>query len=198
MLYISVGTGFSFCNAGEYVTSNQQMAQDFMVFLQIFFTSEECHPQYYKNPLYITGESYAGRYIPFIAKWIQSNDTKGLNLKGLAIGNGIYDPYIQFNSSVQYAYHLGILDQQGKDQVIQNMSAAWDMINSDGPTNTSVQILLNAANNIYGNVSYISYGGNIYQYNVYNRNPRSFDDLTAQLASYLRQQGELFLYFNCI
>ena len=54
------------------------------------------------NPLFITGESYAGVYAPYLAwqihewnlvqimnKW---NDT--YNLKGFVIGNGVTDMYL--------------------------------------------------------------------------------------------------------
>merc|ERR1719356_2067041 len=67
----------------------------------------DCHPELKTNDLYITGESYAGRYIPFIAKYLLLHK---MRIAGLAIGNGIYDPFIQFPSSPYYAYVNGILN----------------------------------------------------------------------------------------
>jgi len=44
---------------------------------------------------YITGESYAGHYIPSIAFYLVNNATDlGVNFKGVAIGNGWVDPIL--------------------------------------------------------------------------------------------------------
>eukprot|EP01059_Diplonema_ambulator_P026376 TRINITY_DN43659_c0_g1_i1.p1 TRINITY_DN43659_c0_g1~~TRINITY_DN43659_c0_g1_i1.p1 ORF type:complete len:512 (+),score=130.49 TRINITY_DN43659_c0_g1_i1:35-1537(+) len=44
-------------------------------------------PEWLKNPLFITGESYAGVYIPGLINALL-DDMQGLNLKGYAIGDG--------------------------------------------------------------------------------------------------------------
>ena len=67
-------------------------------------------------------EQNINRYIPFIAKHVL--ETKNINnipLAGLAIGNGIYDPYIQFRSGPEYAFNLGILDKQEYELISQNV-----------------------------------------------------------------------------
>lgn len=54
-------------------------------------------PNLKKNDFYIAGESYAGVYIPFLAKKIidmnelPSSETK-IKLKGIMIGNGCTNP----------------------------------------------------------------------------------------------------------
>jgi len=52
------------------------------------------NPQYEGRDFFITGESYAGHYVPAIAYYLEmeATDVK-LNLKGIAIGNGLTDPY---------------------------------------------------------------------------------------------------------
>ena len=48
-------------------------------------------PEYKSNDLYLTGESYAGQYIPNIAYYITSNmEAQFSNLKGIAVGNGCW------------------------------------------------------------------------------------------------------------
>lgn len=42
----------------------------------------------------MTGESYAGHYIPAIGEYIIKNPDEDINLVGLAIGNGWVDPYM--------------------------------------------------------------------------------------------------------
>lgn len=44
----------------------------------------------------MTGESYAGHYIPAISAYIKKQNNPDLNLTGFAIGNGWTDPYLQY------------------------------------------------------------------------------------------------------
>ena len=67
VLYIDnpVGTGFSFTDSMRKMRHNQDdIAKDFEKFLRGFY---EKYPEYQKNELFITGESFAGHYIPAIA-----------------------------------------------------------------------------------------------------------------------------------
>lgn len=40
--------------------------------------------------MYLTGESYAGQYVPNIANWILTKMDGKLNLRGLALGNACW------------------------------------------------------------------------------------------------------------
>lgn len=57
--------------------------------LMAFF---EAFPEFAKNPLFLTGESYFGQYGPNIAHFILNNEpfASKLNLKGLALGNACW------------------------------------------------------------------------------------------------------------
>ena len=72
-----VGTGFSI---GEITaTTEEEIAQDFIKFFKNFETTFGI-----KNfKIYITGESYAGRYVPYIsAAMLDQNDTTYYDLSG--------------------------------------------------------------------------------------------------------------------
>jgi cathepsin A (carboxypeptidase C) len=58
----------------------------------------EKYPQLQGKDFYITGESYAGHYIPAIAHNFMFKNKGGLkiNFKGMAIGNGLVDSYNQY------------------------------------------------------------------------------------------------------
>ena len=72
-----VGTGFSI---GEITaTTEEEIAQDFIKFFKNFETTFGI-----KNfKIYVTGESYAGRYVPYIsAAMLDQNDTTYYDLSG--------------------------------------------------------------------------------------------------------------------
>jgi vitellogenic carboxypeptidase-like protein len=59
-----VGTGYSFTlNNQGYARSEDELARDLYSALTQFF---EIYTDYASNPFYVTGESYAGKYIPSI------------------------------------------------------------------------------------------------------------------------------------
>lgn len=82
MLWVEqpVGTGFSI---GEVTATNEEdIAEDFVNFLLNFETIFGI--QHFK--IYVTGESYAGRYVPYIsAAIIDKNDKTHFDLGGACI-----------------------------------------------------------------------------------------------------------------
>lgn len=94
VLYVDqpVGTGFSKAGKGGLDTNEEEIGTDFFNFLLQFYAK---FPQFAGREFYISGESYAGQYLPAIAaKIIQMKNPK-INLKGVAIGNG----WVSYNNS---------------------------------------------------------------------------------------------------
>ncbi|OQR89463.1 serine protease family S10, partial [Thraustotheca clavata] len=58
---------------------------------------------------YITGESYAGIYIPFLTEKLVKAPLSGVELKGFAIGNPFTDEAIDSNSQMDYDYNHGLI-----------------------------------------------------------------------------------------
>jgi len=58
----------------------------------------EKFPQLQGKDFYITGESYAGHYIPAISHnfLFKNKENLKFNFKGMAIGNGLVNPYLQY------------------------------------------------------------------------------------------------------
>ncbi|GFY54692.1 probable serine carboxypeptidase CPVL [Trichonephila inaurata madagascariensis] len=104
-----VGTGFSFTDHPKgYVTNQEEMADDMYEFLQQFFT---VFYEYRNNEFYITGESYAGKYIPSLGYKIHSvGPSSKINLTGMAIGNGMCDPETMMDYGT-YLYNIGLVDE---------------------------------------------------------------------------------------
>ncbi|CAN1747554.1 Serine carboxypeptidase-like 49 [Linum perenne] len=79
------------------------------------------HPELAKNDFYITGESYAGHYIPAFASRVhrgnKNNEGIHINFKGFAIGNGLTDPGVQYKAYPDYALDNGIIKKAQHDKI---------------------------------------------------------------------------------
>ncbi|CAN7009967.1 hypothetical protein Bca4012_029647 [Brassica carinata] len=112
MLYLEtpVGVGFSYATeSSSYEGVNDKItAKDNLVFLQKWFKR---FPQYLNRSLFITGESYAGHYVPQLAQlMIQYNKKHHLfNLKGIALGNPVLEFSTDFNSRAEYFWSHGLI-----------------------------------------------------------------------------------------
>ncbi|XP_007038110.2 PREDICTED: serine carboxypeptidase-like 45 [Theobroma cacao] len=112
MLYLEtpIGVGFSYStNSSSYVAvDDETTARDNLVFLQRWYHK---FPNYRQRDLFITGESYAGHYIPQLAKlMVELNKKQNLfNLKGIALGNPVLEFAIDFNSRAEYFWSHGLI-----------------------------------------------------------------------------------------
>ncbi|RVW52619.1 Serine carboxypeptidase-like 45 [Vitis vinifera] len=111
MLYLEtpVGVGFSYSSDTPYVTVDDKItARDNLAFLQRWFLK---FPQYKHRDLFITGESYAGHYVPQLAElMIQFNKKEKLfNLKGIALGNPVLEFATDLNSRAEYFWSHGLI-----------------------------------------------------------------------------------------
>jgi carboxypeptidase C (cathepsin A) len=115
MIFIDqpVGTGFSWTDAPEdEVTSEKQVADDVLDFLLEFLDAK---PHLAASPFFVTGESYAGHYIPAVAARIaehnasEARTTAPIALRGLAIGNGLTEPAIQYGAYADFARDAGLI-----------------------------------------------------------------------------------------
>jgi carboxypeptidase C (cathepsin A) len=84
------GVGFSYCDtAAGCAHDDNSTAQDNLAAVLSFF---KAYPELQANKFWITGESYAGIYIPMLAYAIYQYNAGGgtpqVNLKGIAVGNG--------------------------------------------------------------------------------------------------------------
>ncbi|PWV07618.1 putative serine carboxypeptidase (CBP1) [Trypanosoma cruzi] len=74
-------------------------------FLQAFFRA---HQKLRKNKLFVVGESYGGHYAPATAHHINKANREHvglpIRLAGLAVGNGLTDPYTQYAAYPSFAW----------------------------------------------------------------------------------------------
>ncbi|KAI1777790.1 Alpha/Beta hydrolase protein [Hypoxylon cercidicola] len=86
-----VNVGYSY--SSNPVSNTIAASKDIYALLTLFFHN---FPEYAEQPFHITGESYAGHYIPVFASEILSHKNRNINLQSIAIGNGLTDPYTQY------------------------------------------------------------------------------------------------------
>ncbi|GAA6019418.1 hypothetical protein JCM10207_001379 [Rhodosporidiobolus poonsookiae] len=104
-----VQVGYSY--GSKTVSNSQDTAEDIYAFFQLFY---EKFPKFKDVPLHISGESYAGTYLPNIASVIHNHNKNKptpsslhLPLTSVLIGNGLTDAYTQFASVPDWSCKKG-------------------------------------------------------------------------------------------
>ncbi|CAK9237565.1 unnamed protein product [Sphagnum troendelagicum] len=108
-----VGTGFSYSSDLRDIRHDEEgVSEDMYDFFQAFF---EAHPEFAKNNFFVTGESYAGHYVPAVTgrlhRSLKKKEGVPINLKGFAIGNGMTQPDIQYEAYADYALDMGLISE---------------------------------------------------------------------------------------
>ena len=108
------GVGFSYSlNKTDYVTGDDRTSEDMFVFLEKFFFA---HPQYAVLPLFISGESYAGHYVPQLAQRIlHSAGQMRTNFRGFLVGNAWTHPKLDNTGRVEFWYSHGLISKKTRD-----------------------------------------------------------------------------------
>ncbi|KAH9893408.1 alpha/beta-hydrolase [Cubamyces lactineus] len=88
-----VGTGWSTTDSEGYVHDEDEMGRDFMGFLENLV---KVFPSLKTRPLYLTGESYSGTYIPYIMKTYFGMADPPVNIVKFAIGDGTVGSEVVF------------------------------------------------------------------------------------------------------
>ncbi|XP_038697062.1 serine carboxypeptidase II-2 isoform X2 [Tripterygium wilfordii] len=110
-----VGVGFSYSNTSSDLLNNgdRRTAADSLIFLLRWL---ERFPQYKGRDFYITGESYAGHYVPqlsqAIVRYNLAAKEKTINLKGYMVGNALFDDYHDHLGVFQFMWAAGMISDQ--------------------------------------------------------------------------------------
>ncbi|RLU81321.1 hypothetical protein CTZ27_32785 [Streptomyces griseocarneus] len=171
-----IGTGYSYSDAGELVKSEKTLSLMFWKGLQKFFGM---HPEYAQCPLYVCGESYAGKYVPAIALEIDKQNRRNagghhIDLRGISVGNGWIKPELSLRVLIDYAYTTGFLGIGQKKSLRDAYEVYQDALES-GEMKKATKL----GNDLVATV--LAYGGNFDLYDV-----RRWDDLPmGALRAYL-------------
>ena len=119
MLYIEqpAGVGYSWCDSECKFDDNNVGAANLETLLKWL----DLYPEYKENELYLSGESYAGIYVPYLANaihhWNQAHisdpSATRPNLKGFMVGNGVTNWNFDTNpAAIDTLYWHSILDTE--------------------------------------------------------------------------------------
>jgi len=106
------GVGFSYCDTPDGCDHNDtSTAADNFASLQVFFKS---FPEYSSNDFWISGESYAGIYIPTLAyDIVNAGAASGINLKGILVGNGCLGSKVGICGDSPFGDYLALAQYHG-------------------------------------------------------------------------------------
>ncbi|KAL3515254.1 hypothetical protein ACH5RR_022156 [Cinchona calisaya] len=149
------GVGFSYSNtSSDYITGDTKTAADSYTFLVNWL---ERFPEYKTRDFLITGESYAGHYIPQLAQLILQNNKitnqTVINLKGIAIGNAYVDVETQNSGTYDYYWTHALISDEIHQGIVSNCNFSSGASDSD-----NCQKYTNQADAVLGNID---------DYNIY-------------------------------
>ncbi|KAJ0246206.1 hypothetical protein HA466_0177650 [Hirschfeldia incana] len=114
------GVGWSYSNtSSDYNTGDETTAKDMLVFLLRWFSK---FPELKGHDFFLTGESYAGHYIPQLADAIHSYNRKSsgfkINVKGIAIGNPLLKLETDTSAAYEFLWSHGIISDEHRHAII--------------------------------------------------------------------------------
>ncbi|KAK7080658.1 hypothetical protein SK128_012961 [Halocaridina rubra] len=157
--------GFSYDDNNNCTTNDDETALSNYNALKDFFTNK--FPEYLPNEFYITGESYAGIYVPTLAvNVLEGLAELNINLQGFAVGNGVTDYDMMDNALIFFGYYHGLYGSDLWDRLVtnccQNGDASENSCFFTNSTNGACQLNVLEA-------FAIIYGGELNVYSLYGR-----------------------------
>ncbi|KAI3988031.1 hypothetical protein MKX01_011820 [Papaver californicum] len=115
-----VGVGFSYTNTSSDLTqlNDEFVAEDAYIFVVNWLKR---FPQYKSHNFFLSGESYAGHYVPQLAELIYTRNLDSqnyplVNLKGFIVGNPETDDFYDSRGLLEYAWSHAVVSNQVYDQ----------------------------------------------------------------------------------
>ncbi|CAN0912230.1 Serine carboxypeptidase 24 [Linum grandiflorum] len=123
------GVGFSYTNTTSNLkdSGDARTSQDALIFLLKWMSR---FPQYKFRDFYIAGESYAGHYVPQLAKRIHDYNKQHsnpiINLKGIMLGNAVTDNYYDGIGTVMYWWSHSMISDRSYRSILDHCDFGED------------------------------------------------------------------------
>ena len=96
-----LGVGLSTVTDGHVVKDFSEVGDQFLTFYEGFLRQ---NPEYKGRPIFVTGESYGGHWIPYTALALYEAQNPDINLAGISIGNGYLDALSDYATLADFSY----------------------------------------------------------------------------------------------
>lgn len=143
------GVGFSYTNTTTnlYNTGDTRTAEDAYVFLVKWF---QRFPNYQGREFYIAGESYAGHYVPQLAKLVYERNRRVskpyINFRGFLVGNAVTDNKYDNLGTVDFWWSHAIISDSLHSQIRRHCDF------SVAETSTTCSSLMNSVSQQTGHI----------------------------------------------
>ncbi|KAI1697359.1 serine carboxypeptidase domain-containing protein [Ditylenchus destructor] len=171
------GTGFSYQNMTENPSqewSDDLTPKDTLVALKQLY---EAYDFLAGRDLYISGESYGGVYVPTLVSHIikelekESNGIYaglGVNLKGMAIGNGVFSAKWSGASLYDYLYFHGLIQKSEWDEIRKCCDPPNEVYCNIPSTANCPALANNSLNGFTANPAVYLWGSALFRIDFYN------------------------------
>ncbi|CAD5329553.1 unnamed protein product [Arabidopsis thaliana] len=128
------GVGYSYTNTSSDLkdSGDERTAQDNLIFLIKWLSR---FPQYKYRDFYIAGESYAGHYVPQLAKKINDYNKAFskpiINLKGFLVGNAVTDNQYDSIGTVTYWWTHAIISDKSYKSILKYCNFTVERVSDD-------------------------------------------------------------------
>lgn len=113
-----LGVGFSYNTTTINYTENDTALNNYYALVNWF----NKFPEFRTQDFWVSGESYAGMYVPYLSSLIVNNTkTNKINLKGVIIGNGVLlsDQSFNMESYLSFIVNHNLLSPQVKEIILE-------------------------------------------------------------------------------
>ncbi|XP_078434011.1 serine carboxypeptidase-like 42 [Wolffia australiana] len=146
------GVGWSYSNrTSDYTTGDNSTAHDMLLFLLKWFDK---FPELRSRELFLTGESYAGHYIPQLAEFLLrfNKNSRGFkfNIKGLALGNPLLNLDRDVPATYEYFWSHGMISDELGLKITNDCDFEDYVFEGRHNVSQSCYNAINAANRIVG------------------------------------------------
>ncbi|MCL7021472.1 hypothetical protein MKW94_028336 [Papaver nudicaule] len=168
------GVGFSYSNTSSDLldSGDRRTAKDALEFVIQWL---ERFPRYKNRDVYITGESYAGHYVPQLAREIMRHNKIAkhpISLKGIMVGNAVTDNYYDNVGTITYWWSHAMISDKTYRQLLNKCD-----FHRQKNSNECESLYSYAMDQEFGNID---------QYNIYAPPCNKSDDSTTTSQRTLR------------
>lgn len=147
-----LATGFSKLNGDDtLITDLKASTENLMTFLDKYFTMIGKSGIEYDD-IIIGGESYAGQYIPHLARSMKDNAKLGPKIRGISMGNAWIDPNLQSLSFIPFSILNGLIDPKKDSSKLEYLLTQQDKCQNVINENQDVQFVDQTCDGILSNL----------------------------------------------